>query len=155
MRDHDDYPTIVIERRSGGLGVFLFGALVGAGAALLYAPRSGEQTRDEIRVGARRLRERAEDTVRDFQRVVTDSFGDVRSEVTGRIDAARDAFEAGREAARESRRDLDQKVEETRARSRAAAETRRPPTDAMGSPGSPPAPAAPAPAPPPAAEAGD
>ena len=60
------------ERDWRGAGVFTLGAfagaLVGAGVALLLAPRSGEETRDEIASRARRLRSRADtgwDDLRD------------------------------------------------------------------------------------------
>lgn len=42
-----------------GLGI-LAGALVGAGVALLLAPQSGEETREQIAVRARRLGTRAD-----------------------------------------------------------------------------------------------
>ncbi len=50
-----------------GLGI-LAGALVGAGVALLLAPQSGEETREQIAVRARRLGTRADagwDDLRD------------------------------------------------------------------------------------------
>jgi len=129
MSHHDD-PYIVIERRSGGIGAFLLGALVGAGVALLFAPRSGEQTRAEIRTGVRRLRERAEDTVRNVQDAVSQTLDTVRSGVSDRLDAARDAFEAGRQAARDTRDDVERRVRETRDRVRAGVEAaRRPPAN--------------------------
>lgn len=115
MADHDDLPYIVIERRSGGAAPFIWGALMGAAAALLLAPRSGRETRDELRAGALRLRDRAEDTVRGVADSVTETIEDVRGEVQGRLDSARDAFEAGRRAARETRADMEQRVREVRA----------------------------------------
>lgn len=42
------------ERKAFGLGIML-GALVGASAALLLAPASGEDTRRNLRRGARRM----------------------------------------------------------------------------------------------------
>lgn len=111
MANHDDLPYIVIERRSGSFGSLVLGALLGAGAALLLAPRSGRETRDDIRSNALRLRDRAEDAVRG----VTDTIGGVRGEVEGRVEAARDAFEAGRRAARETRREMETRVQEVRA----------------------------------------
>jgi gas vesicle protein len=125
MSDHDDLPYIVIERRSAGLGTFLWGAIVGAGVALLFAPRAGDQTREEIRSGVLRLRERAEDAVRQVQTGVSDTIQNVRGEVTGRVDAAREAFEAGRQAARETREDLERRVRDTRARVRAGYDAAR------------------------------
>lgn len=115
MADHDDMPYIVIERRSGGFGSLVLGALLGAGAALLLAPRSGRETRDEIRAGAFRLRDRAEDAVRGVTDTVQETIGGVRGEVEGRVEAARDAFEAGRRAARQTRREMETRVQEVRA----------------------------------------
>ncbi len=43
----------------GGRKPFLLGALTGAGAALLYAPQAGEQSRPLLRRNATELRERA------------------------------------------------------------------------------------------------
>ena len=54
-----------------GAGVFTLGAvagaLVGAGVALLLAPQSGVETREEIASRARRLRSRADDSWDDLR----------------------------------------------------------------------------------------
>jgi hypothetical protein len=59
------------ERDWRGAGVFTLGAvagaLVGAGVALLLAPQSGVETRDEIASRARRLRSRADDSWDDLR----------------------------------------------------------------------------------------
>jgi gas vesicle protein len=47
------------------IGGFLVGSLIGVATALLFAPRSGEETRAEIRGRAVDLRDRTTDTVRD------------------------------------------------------------------------------------------
>src|SRR5687768_8638358 len=53
--------------RAGLIGLgFAIGALIGVGAALLYAPQSGEETRAEIRRRARRLRAHAGDVWGDL-----------------------------------------------------------------------------------------
>ena len=58
MSEHDDdLPYIVVERRSGGVGAFMLGALLGAGVALLFAPRTGRELREGISTGARRLKD--------------------------------------------------------------------------------------------------
>jgi gas vesicle protein len=57
-------------RMSGPLTAFLIGAAVGAGVALLYAPYSGEETRQLL---ARRSR-------------------DIKDRVTGAVDATKDAI---------------------------------------------------------------
>jgi len=104
MPEHEDQDYIIVERRRGGFGPFFWGALIGAGLALLFAPRSGRQTRAEIRDGVQRLRDQAEDAMRDAQRSVSGHYDTVRDDVRGRMDAAREAFDAGRRAAREARR---------------------------------------------------
>jgi gas vesicle protein len=103
MSDRDDLDYIIVERKRGGFGAFLWGAAIGAGVALLYAPRSGRATRDELRAGVTRVRDRAEDAVRNAQGAVTERIDGVRGDVRGRIDAAREAYDAGRQAARETR----------------------------------------------------
>lgn len=47
------------------LGGFLVGSVIGVATALLFAPRSGEETRAEIRDKAMDLRERTTETVKD------------------------------------------------------------------------------------------
>jgi gas vesicle protein len=47
------------------VGGFLVGGLIGAAAALLFAPRSGEETRAEIREKVVDLRDRTSETVKD------------------------------------------------------------------------------------------
>jgi gas vesicle protein len=113
--DNDEMPYVIIERRSGSANAFLLGALFGAGLALLFAPKSGRETRDGIRSGALRLRDRAEGAVRSVSDTVTETIGGVTGEVRGRVDAAREAFEAGRRAARETRREMESRVREVRA----------------------------------------
>lgn len=51
--------------RSLGLGLLL-GAAIGAGAALLMAPQSGDATRRQLRKGARRLARRSSDAMADW-----------------------------------------------------------------------------------------
>ena len=47
------------------LGGLVLGGLIGAGAALLFAPHSGEKTRAEIRNKTMELRDQTVDTVKD------------------------------------------------------------------------------------------
>ena len=113
----DELPYIIVERSESGVGVlpFLWGALIGAGAALLLAPRTGRETRAEITGGVRKLRERAEETVRGVQDSMTEAVDGVRETVTGRVNVARSAFDAGKTAARESRSDMERRIREARA----------------------------------------
>jgi gas vesicle protein len=123
---NDEVPYIVVERQEDtGLGSFLWGALVGAGIALLFAPRSGRDTRESITQGALRLKDVAEDTVRTVQESVTGAVDNVRTQVGGGVHRARNAIDAGRTAARESRADMERRIREARAGFEAGARAAR------------------------------
>ena len=122
----DDDRVVVIENHSAGVGSFLVGLAVGAGIALLFAPRSGEATRRDIRRRAMRVRRAAGQVASDVADSVSDSFNDARRRVEEKLDAAREAvdlkrqqvqraMEAGRVAAREARSELEQRIAETKA----------------------------------------
>jgi len=115
----DDDRVVVIEKHSAGVTPFLIGLAIGAGAALLLAPRSGAATRRDLKRRARRVRRAAEDAV-------SDTFDEARRRVEEKIDTARDAIDlkrrqvnravdAGRTAAREARQELEQRIAETKA----------------------------------------
>src|SRR5688500_20330626 len=106
MARDDEVPYIVIERERGGsIGSFVLGALVGAGVALLFAPQSGEETQEEIRRRARRLRDKAEDKLRAAQEQLETRLERARDNVQGRGDSGRGAVESGRQARRDARHD--------------------------------------------------
>jgi gas vesicle protein len=97
-------PTVVVERRSGGgIGLFLLGVAVGAGLALLYAPQSGDETRQDLRRGARRLKRRARVLAEDMQESAEDA-------VRGTREVVRTTRAAARDAAREAREALERKL---------------------------------------------
>ena len=119
-------PYVIVERQSAGIGPLLIGLALGAGAALLFAPQSGEDTRRDIKRRARRAQEAAQDFVEDMSGTVADKFNQVRSSVEERIEATLDAvdvrkrrvknaYHAGRAAAREARGELEQRIAETKA----------------------------------------
>ncbi|HUG40128.1 MAG TPA: YtxH domain-containing protein [Longimicrobiales bacterium] len=110
MADYEDGPYVIIERRTGSFGTFVWGLLLGAAAALLYAPRSGRETRRELTDSAVRLRDKAETRVREVQRSVNETVEDVRRQVEEGIDSARRAVDTGRQAARASRDDVERRV---------------------------------------------
>ena len=126
MRDRDDVPYIVIERDTGGgLGSFVLGALVGAGLALLFAPKSGEETQEELRAQARRLRSAAEGRVRSAQKSLEERLEVTRQSVHERVESVKEAVESGRQAAREKRVELEDKLERSKAAYRAGIEAAR------------------------------
>ncbi|MGM0669144.1 MAG: YtxH domain-containing protein [Gemmatimonadota bacterium] len=126
MRDREDVPHIIIERESGGsLGSFVLGALVGAGLALLFAPQSGEETQEEIKARAGKLKDAAQDRVRDAQEHLEHRLTEARENVRNRVEGVKDAVESGRHAALEARDDLEKKLERSKSAYRAGIESAR------------------------------
>ncbi|MFL5555358.1 MAG: YtxH domain-containing protein [Gemmatimonadaceae bacterium] len=128
--DDDDayYPPeyVIVEKNDAGVGPLLVGLAIGAAAALLFAPQSGEETRRGIARRARRAQEAAQDLVGDVSGTIAQKFNDVRASVEERIEATLDAvdvrkrrvtnaFHAGRAAAREARGELEQRIAESKA----------------------------------------
>lgn len=125
MADHEEGPYVIIERRTGSFGTFVWGLLLGAAAALLYAPRSGRETRRELTESATRIRDKAETRVREVQRQVEETVHDVRRQVEEGIDSARRAVDSGREAARSSRDDMERRIKGSAAAFRAGYDSAR------------------------------
>lgn len=126
MRERDDVPTFVIERDGGSsVGAFLLGALMGAGVALLLAPRSGEETQQELKERALRFRDAAEDRMKEAQRQIEERLDQARAELMERVEAVKEAVDAGRDAAREARGDLENRIERSKAAYRAGVDAAR------------------------------
>ncbi len=87
---HRGKPTeVVFVERSDSSAKWLFwGALLGAGMALLYAPRSGEETRRTLQRRLRRLRAATEERVDEL----VERFGSGRR-VASAAESAIDEFE--------------------------------------------------------------
>ena len=134
-QDHDD-PYIVIEKHSGGVSDFLLGALIGAGVALLFAPRSGRETRADIGRRARAAQGRVRDVAEGVTDQVVGTFEGAKSRIEEQLESARTAIvakkeqvtramEAGREAAYQARTDLERRLAETKAAYNAGADVAR------------------------------
>ena len=124
MRHYDEDEVTVIEEGGSSVSAFLWGALLGAGAMLLFAPRSGVETRRELGDSLRRMRDTADAAIRDMQETVTETVREARGTVETRVDAARSAFDAGRDAARGAKTDLNQRWEQGREGVRSAYRSR-------------------------------
>jgi len=74
----------------GVLAAFAVGALVGAAVALLYAPRSGQETRERIGDKGRELKNR-----------VSDALDGVPDFIDGKKADLAAAFDSGKEAVRD------------------------------------------------------
>ena len=126
MRDYDDdgVPYVVIERTGSGLIPFVWGALVGAAAALLLAPKSGAETQQELKERARRLRDRAEGKAGELQETLQDAFAQGRRQVEDKYEVAKgkvqegrerasQALDAGKKAAKAARSELEERLAES------------------------------------------
>ncbi len=131
MAEHDESSYIVVEERGGSFMPFLWGALIGAAAMLLFAPGPGEETRRRLKESGKRLRDQMGERFGDLESSLREQVDDVREQVDGQVSAARGAFEAGvstgRRAVRETRSDVERRVRETRDAVRSGYESRRPP----------------------------
>ena len=74
------------------LTTFLMGAGVGAGFALLYAPKSGSQTRRDLR----RFSQKAADQFDDFQEDVRNQVSEGYEQVLGVLDNVKEYVEDGK-----------------------------------------------------------
>lgn len=79
---------------------FVLGAVAGAAVALLFAPASGEETRDYLGKRAREGRDRARDAARDATEQGREFYQRNRDSVTSAIERGREAFQAAREEGR-------------------------------------------------------
>lgn len=102
---------------------FVAGSLIGAGVALLYAPQSGERTRQEIREKAERTIIKAQKIEEEIKDSVNQLIGEIRSKVNLLIEEGKDiaedkkqeilaAIEAGKEVLEEQKDKLQGKKKE-------------------------------------------
>jgi gas vesicle protein len=84
------------ESGMGGAGMlvaFIAGAMAGAAVALLFAPTSGEETRDYLGQRAREGRERAADAARQGRELLNRQ----RENLSTAFERGREAFDAARD----------------------------------------------------------
>src|SRR4030042_6628946 len=86
------------------MGAFLLGGLIGSTIALLYAPKSGRETRKDISKAAKRAKRGAVDLVEDITESVTDFTSDMK-------DKATDIVERGRELSENARKEIESTLE--------------------------------------------
>ena len=124
--DDDEGQYVVIERSEPGVGTFVIGLAIGAGLALLFAPRTGEETRRDLQRRARRMGDQAQGFVSEVTESVSNSLHAAKDKVESSIDSTRNAVDlkrrqvsnavdAGRAAAAQARVELEQRIAETKA----------------------------------------
>lgn len=99
------------DNRSGGTGAFIgglfMGAIAGAMAGLLIAPRSGRETRQILKKSADALPELAEDLSTSVQLQADRLSGTALKNWDGTLGRLREAIAAGLEASQRERQELD------------------------------------------------
>ena len=98
----------------GGAGSFalgvLMGAAVGAGLALLLAPRSGREFREDLAGRARKARESAADGYRQGREKVEQAVVKGRERVEQAVVKGREAVDKARGVAQRTKEDIKQNV---------------------------------------------
>jgi hypothetical protein len=130
-RRKDNREVVYLERSGDSSAKWLFwGAVLGAGLALLYAPRSGEETRRHLQRRLWKLRAMTEEKLDELAQ----QFGSGRESLTDLDDDEEDALDepddlpamrprAGGPSARE---ELERRLSEARARRRAVGDLEEP-----------------------------
>ncbi len=132
--NHDE-PFIVIEKHNDA-GSLLVGVLIGAAVALLFAPKSGQETRGDIRRKARQAGDAVKGVAEEVTGQVAETYEGAKARVEEQIDHVRDAvvtrkrqvsraIVAGREAAQQARVELESQLAETKAAYNAGANVAR------------------------------
>ncbi len=90
---------------NNGLLWFLAGLGIGAAVGVLYAPRSGSETREALRARADEGREYMRDRARQAREQASEWAERGREVVNQQKEQFRSAYEAGRQAYRETTKD--------------------------------------------------
>ncbi len=92
----DDYKKIA--------GAFLLGGIIGAAIALLYAPKSGKETRRDIARTAKRVKKETADLIEDTVEGIQEFAGDIKDRISHII-------ERGIELSENAKKDLVKSLE--------------------------------------------
>lgn len=77
-------------------GAFLVGGVIGAAIALLYAPKSGRETRKDIAKTARKIKKETAHVVEDAVDSINDFADDVKDRVSDVIEKGKDLSEGAK-----------------------------------------------------------
>jgi gas vesicle protein len=132
MRRNQQREVVYVERGGDSSAKWLFwGALLGAGLALIYAPSSGEETRRNLQRKLWKLRAMTEEKLDEL----TQQFGGAKDSLEGLMDEDEDedtegdvedrAFQ-GRSPKSSPREELERRLADARARRRSPADLEEP-----------------------------
>jgi gas vesicle protein len=123
--DDDDDDDGRPDRRGSAVVPFLWGLAVGAVAALLLAPMSGEDLRAELGSRSRKLKDLASQKAEELGDLVEGGYEKARARVEEGLDSAKrtvaegrhvahDVADAGRDVAQTAREELERRLTEAR-----------------------------------------
>lgn len=108
MMSNDEEKSVLLSVLAG-IGM---GAIIGAAAGLLFAPKSGPETREEIKKAAEDLKVKAEGIVEELTTSVDDLMGKSKELIDSTRSKVQTAVEAGKQAMSEKAHEIDRKSEE-------------------------------------------
>jgi gas vesicle protein len=97
-------------------GAFLIGGLIGAAVALLYAPKSGRETRKDIARTAKKVKKETVHLVEDVIDSINDFAGDVKDKVSDIIDQGKDLSESAKKEILKNLEDGQKTIEKQKKR---------------------------------------
>lgn len=92
------------------LGIGL-GALIGVAIAILFAPQSGSETRNDLSDLSNRVKDRADEMINELKQNLDELNAKSRDLVDATRNRVEAAIEAGKEAAEEKRHELEAQVQ--------------------------------------------
>jgi gas vesicle protein len=131
MRGKQRREVVYVERGGDSSAKWLFwGALLGAGLALMYAPSSGEETRRNLQRKLWKLRAMTEEKLDE----ITQQFGGTKESLEGMLEDEEDEVEGddetrglySRSAKASPREELERRLADARARRRSPADLEEP-----------------------------
>ncbi len=102
--------TIVVKQ--GSFGSFLRGMMVGAVIALLFAPRSGQETRDMLNQKSGELKDRAMDMANETRDRAQNAISDAKNKIQDTVKSAQDTVKSAVKSSDsgESKEELEREV---------------------------------------------
>ena len=80
------------ESAVGGFVTFFIGLAIGAAAAILFAPQSGDETRELLGKAARQSKDCASDIARELQTQLETSFAGAKEKLHEALEAGKTAY---------------------------------------------------------------